>query len=215
MISKGSSRCRRGPQAQTHHDRLTRGDGYPPVRRRLGPGLGRIRPAGSPVHHPIVDSILGVAGVVALVEQAFDIGVVVVEQQRRLALDVQLVGTQPFILRLDDAGSGDRQHLLRFSLQALQPPAPGIAEPQGRQEMQLGLFVAAIGHRDADAGIVGGRLGIGDIDLEIPIPCKDPGVDQLEFRLMAGAGPVGRHQLIVREGRLRILVAHVQQGMAR
>ena len=60
-------------------------------------------------------------------------------------------------------------------------PGPGIAEPDGRQQVEFGRIRTAIGDCDANKNIFGRRLRILDKDIEVTIVVENPRVDQLEF----------------------------------
>ena len=94
------------------------------------------------------------------------------------------------------------------------PRRPVVAEPQGRQHVQLGLRRAAVAGRDLDQDVLGRCLGILHEHVEVAVLLEDPGVEELVLELVAAAPPVRLHQVGVRIGRLRVLVQklHVRVG---
>ncbi len=75
---------------------------------------------------------------------------------------------------------------LRRAVEAL-VPTPDIAEPERRQECELGGFRTAIGYCYADQDVVDILLGVLDKDIEVAALIENPSVFQLEFRILARA----------------------------
>ncbi len=61
-------------------------------------------------------------------------------------------------------------------------------------------------HGDAAQDVFGTGLGVLHLDVEITVVGKDARIDQLILHFMRGPGPVGRHQVVVGELGLRVLV---------
>ena len=94
-------------------------------------------------------------------------------------------------------------------------PRPDIARPELRQNVQRRRVAAAIGGDDFHQNVVGRRLCVGDLDIEVAVVVEDTGVEQFEFRLVGAAPPVLCHQLRIGKGLLRILVEHPHPAVAR
>ncbi len=65
---------------------------------------------------------------------------------------------------------------------------------------------AAVRDGDPDGDVVGCRLRVFDLDVEVAVVIEDAGVEQLVFEVGPRAALIGRDQVGVREGRLRVLV---------
>ena len=69
-------------------------------------------------------------------------------------------------------------------------PAPGIAEPQGGQQLELRRLGPPVRHLDADAEVLCIRLRVFHEDVEVAVALEDPGVEQLVLAARAAAAPV-------------------------
>ena len=80
--------------------------------------------------------------------------------------------------------------------------------------MQLGSVGPAVGNGDLHQDVLRAVLGVFDENVEIAIVVEDAGVEQLVLHFVATAATVGRHQVGVGVGRLRVLVEvlHVRVG---
>ena len=92
-------------------------------------------------------------------------------------------------------------------------PRPRVAEPQRGQHVDRRLVRAVVLDDDPHQHLGGRRLGVGDVDRPVPVVVEDAGVEQLELGVLQppavpGQGSVG-------ELGLRVVVAPVQQGVAR
>ena len=94
------------------------------------------------------------------------------------------------------------------------PPRPVVAEPQRRQEVQLGRVRSPVGRRDLHEDVVGAALGVLHEDVEVPVVVEDARVEELVLHVVAVAPAVRLHQVGVGIGRLRVLVEvlHVRVG---
>jgi hypothetical protein len=86
------------------------------------------------------------------------------------------------------------------------PRGPVVAEPQGRQHVQLGLLRAAVMGRYLDQDVLGRRLRILHEHVEVAVLLEDPGVEELVLHLVAAAPSVRLHQVGVGIRGLRVLV---------
>ena len=93
-------------------------------------------------------------------------------------------------------------------------PGPLVAEPERRQDVQLGRFGAAVVDGDLDQDVLGRLLGILDEHVEVAILVEDAGVEQFVLEFAAAAAAAGLDEIGVGKGRLRILVEvlHVRMG---
>src|SRR6266511_704103 len=85
-------------------------------------------------------------------------------------------------------------------------PRPGIAKPQGGQKMQLGRIRSTIVGDDASVDLLGGRLAVNHVYIEVPTTVENAGVEQVERWAVAVATGVLLDQPFIRIGGLRILV---------
>ena len=58
-------------------------------------------------------------------------------------------------------------------------PGPGVAEPERRQQVDLGGFRRAVRDGDADGHVVDGGLGVLDVDIEVAVVIERARVGQL------------------------------------
>ena len=200
-------RTRRQPQA--HGRGLAGLDVEQRVRRRLGPLLGRIDGVTAPLHHVVIDAVLLVRGRIGLAPQPVAVGLVVGEQQLAGALTVEKALAQLRVPRGDDRTARVVQG---FQLRARRAVvhAPGVAEPQVRQQVQRRRLRSAIDRAHPDEDVLGIDLGELDEDIEVAVLVEDPGVEQLVLHVVARTAAVLGDQLVVRKLRLRILVEHLR-----
>ena len=95
------------------------------------------------------------------------------------------------------------------------PRRPVVAEPQGGQQVQLGLFRPPVEGGDLHQEVFRAAFGVLDEDVEIAVAVEDAGVQELILKLFPIASPVRLHQVGVREGRLGILVEELHVGVGR
>jgi len=107
--------------------------------------------------------------------------------------------------------------LHRFLALASMPPPcappPGIAKPQGWQDVEYGSFRAAVGHREPDQNIIGGLLTVFCENVKVTIFFENTGIHQFEFRFILVPFAVFGHELSVRKFLLRILVEGLAIGV--
>ena len=104
--------------------------------------------------------------------------------------------------RLDLLDAGFLGRSVRFG----NPLRPVVAEPQRRQQMQIGRVRSPVDRGDAHEDVFGRALGVLDEHVEIAVVVEDAGVEELVLHLVAGAPAVRLHQVAVGIGRLRVLV---------
>ena len=186
------------------------------VRRGLRPGpawVDRLLPA---VHDGVVDPVLEVASLGGARRPgrlgSRGVGLVVDEQQLRARLAEEQQLAEGRAVRADDgqvAGQGVED---RARLDAL---PPGVSKPERRQQRERGRLAGPVEDRDLDEQILGRRLRVLDVDVEVPVIGERARVDQLVLELVAGAPAVGLDQIEVRERPLRVLVQVPHVGMRR
>ncbi len=161
------------------------------VGRALRAGAGRVHGVGRAVDHVVVDRVLGVHGGVGRTEQPLVVGLVLAEQE------VGVGGQAP----LAEVGMGG-EHALAVHLQgglgAVVAPRPGVAEPERRQQVQGRGVRPAVVRRDEHQDVVGRRLRVFDLDVEVAVIVEDPGVEQLVLEVGLAAMAVGLHEIVVR-----------------
>ncbi len=104
---------------------------------------------------------------------------------------------------------------VRFLARSGNPRGPVVAEPQGGQQVQFGLFRPPVDGGDVHQEVFRAAFGVLDEDVEIAVAVEDAGVQELILQLVPIAPPVRLHQVGVREGRLGILVEELHVGVGR
>ena len=92
-------------------------------------------------------------------------------------------------------------------------PRPRVAEPERRQHLQRRLLGSVVLDDDPGEDLRRRGLGVGDVDRPVPFVVEGAGVEQLQLGILEAAAVVD--ELLVGEGGLRIVVAPVQQRVAR
>ena len=224
-----------GGEAQADGRRAPRGNGLPVVERHLGAGLPRVHGVLAALDDVLVNGVLEVALGRLSVETA-DVGFVVAEEKLRRAvpgephspgLGLPLLGRlgvdRPVLDRErrlpHQAGSGVvRPHLDAVRGELLgrgAAPGPAVAEPELRQEVDLGRLGASIDRGQADEKVLGIGLRHLQEDVEVAATVEDPGVEDLELGILLPPPPVLLDQPGVRELRLGVLVEHLEIGGGR
>src|SRR5262249_50611185 len=88
-------------------------------------------------------------------------------------------------------------------------PAPGVAKPHGRDQVQLGIFWTAIEGFDANANVFRACLGVLDKNVKVAVIVEDAGIEEFVLRPPAITVAVLLDQLMIGELPLRILVYHL------
>ena len=207
-------------EPQANHRRLACADVDLVVRRDLGALLLGIHRVLAAVDHEVVDAVLDVRALVLLPgEEPFVVGFVLGEEQRHVAVARQHERTQQRMRGGDRGGAGRPLDLLQVRLfgrpvRRGNPPRPVVAEPQRRQEVQVGRVRSAVGRGDLHQDVVGRALGVLDEHVEVPVVVEDAGIEQLVLHVVARALAVRPYKVAVGIGRLRVLVEilHVRVG---
>src|SRR5947207_1419110 len=63
-------------------------------------------------------------------------------------------------------------------------PRPGVPKPQGGKQMKAGWVGAAVGDGDSDGDVLGPRLPVLDLHVEVAIVIEDAAVGELELALV-------------------------------
>src|SRR5262249_18100887 len=94
-------------------------------------------------------------------------------------------------------------------------PAPGVAKPHCRQQVDGSWIGTAISGSDADKQIIRCDLAVFNHNIEVAIVIEDAGVEQFKLRILTGTSRVLLYKPLVREGSLRILVEILHVGVGR
>ena len=92
---------------------------------------------------------------------------------------------------------------------------PGVAEPQGRQHVDRIGLGPPVADRDPHEHVVGVRLRVVDLDDPVAVVVEDARVDELVLGLLARPAGVLGDQVVIRERRLRVVVAPAEPGARR
>lgn len=90
----------------------------------------------------------------------------------------------------EDAVGGAGDAPLRPVALAGPAPGPGVAQPEGGEQVKDRLLRAPVGAGHPDQDVVGGGLRVLHQDVEVAIEVEDAGVLDLELRLIATTPPV-------------------------
>ncbi len=204
---------RRPAEAELHHDAPSRRHRGPVPRRALRADPVRVHRVRAPVHDVFVEGVLHVVHPVRRAEEARHVRVVLREEELRRSLaveDVSALGGVP----CEDARSGASFGAQRGPL-LLAVPAPGVPEPERREEVERRGVGSAVVRLDPDEEVVRARLRVLDEDVEVPAALEDAGVPELELGVLPRPAPVLGGELRVRELALRVLVEHPHVRVSR
>ena len=118
-------------------------------------------------------------------------------------------------MRGRDHGGGARGRLPERRPGRVAAPRPRVAEPEGGQDVERRRLRPAVRDRDLDQQVLGGRLGVLDEHVEVPILVEHPRVEELVLEVVLPPAAVRLHQVAVRELRLRVLVEVLHVGVGR
>ena len=94
-------------------------------------------------------------------------------------------------------------------------PRPDVAEPQVGQDMERGRLRARVRDPDLHQQVVRVALGVDHVHDPVAVVVEDPGVQQLVLRLRVVSLAVLGDEVAVGELALRVVVAPLQQRVAR
>ena len=94
-------------------------------------------------------------------------------------------------------------------------PGPGVAEPQGREHVDLCGFRSGVADRDPDEDVLRVGFRVVGRDLPIPVAIEDPGVEKLVLGVMPRPAGVRLDELRVGKLRLRVHVAPAHPRVSR
>ena len=180
----------------------------PVPRRCLRADLRRVDRRGA-VDHVVVDPVLGPRGRGRGAVDAGRVRLVLAEEKLRRCPVGAGAGVEDVVAEVS-MRSGDRR-TARSRGQARPPatrlPRPLVAEPQRRQHVQGRLVRALVPDRDSHQDV--GRIRLRVVDLHDPVAVlvEHARVEQLELGLELRPPSVLPEQLLVRVGRLRVVVA--------
>ena len=173
------------------------------------------------MHDTLVDAVLHERPLEIAARETPQVRLVFREQDlgncARIALHVPPALAERLVLCLDgrEAGARRERQLGESRMPRDVRPAPRVAEPQRRQQVQRRLLRAAIRRRDADQDVVAGALRVLDLHVVVPAVVEDAGVRELELHPRAAARGVLLHDLRIRERVDRILVEELHIRMRR
>ena len=164
----------------------------------------------------IVDRIFNERCRIGHAPEPFQVGFVLGEKKSIGLFAIEPVGANVVMGRVDDPNLLVAARSFLHGRFAIVPaPAPGIAEPEGRQKMQDGRLRSAVRRVDPDQNIAGARLGIFDFDIEEAVIGQNARVPEFVFAFHPGTAPALAHQLLVRKGALRVSVGHPHHAVGR
>ena len=207
-------------EPQPHHARRARRERHLIPRRGLRAVALGIHRLLAPADHALVKCVLHPAPVVLRAVQARVIRLVVREQNTRqflvrARLELEEKFPERFVRTRHTPRAVTRDARLHRTTLVRATPAPRVAKPHARQQMQLRRVRPAIRDRDADENIVRRTLRVLDAHIEVAALREHARVHQLELRLLPRPPPILLDQLRVRKLALRILVERLQVGMRR
>ena len=159
-----------------------------------------------------MEGVLYVGRRVRLAPDPLRVRLVLREQQLRGAAAGERV-----LAQLGMRGHDVSALLAEDRLLSLVAPRPGVPEPQRREQLQPGRFLAAVVNRHLDQDVLRSLLGVLEEDVEVPVAFEGPRVEELVLQLLPRAPPVRLEQIAVGELALRVLVEvlHVRVGRRR
>ena len=168
------------------------------------------------VNYMAVKAVLDIRGSVGKTPQTFTVAVVFGKQQFGRAFAVKTIFTKLSMRCLDRPIGTVCRFKFQNGFRVIRIiPAPGVAEPEGRQHMQAGFVSATIENGYAYMNFICGGFGILDLHIPVVIVFKHPGIEQAEGWLISAAMGVFLHQLGVGVFGLRIFVKVFKVAMAR
>src|SRR4030095_12416247 len=147
--------------------------------------------------------------------EALEIGVILREEQLRIAVAVQPVGLPPFRVLDKNAGFPARRRKTEPGSDRAGFPRPRVSAPESGEEMKGRGIRSAVGDRDANQQIVRRCLRILGDDVEVAVLLEDSGVDELELGITAAAPLVLLDEPRVGKLTLGILVETLHVGVGR
>src|SRR5262249_2874747 len=145
------------------------------VRGGLRPDAIRAHRARPTVDHVRVEGILYMGRRIRRREEPLHVGLVVGEEPRRIAAGEQAVASERGVLGGQAAIRPAHDARSRPIALSGAPPRPGVAEPEGRQDVERRGVGAAVRDREANEDILGRRLGVLDRYVEVAAVVEDAG----------------------------------------
>src|SRR5215472_8748271 len=184
------------------------------MRGGFGPGVVRVDRTLPVCHHAVVDPVLDIRCRVGGTKETLVVGLVFGEQQDRAPLAIEEIVAENPVPRSDGGGAPLRGVSQRW-FRLLRPPGPEVAEPQGRQYVDLGLGGPTIGYADLDQHVCRRGFCVRDEYVKISVFIEDTGVEQFVFGICLTAAPVGLYQIQIRIFILGIFVQILHIRVAR
>ena len=184
------------------------------MRRGFGSSLGRVHGIDLAGYHVVVDPVLEVGRAAGGSKEPLPVRLVLGEEERRVPFAVQIPRAQVCVGRRDHGGGETARHLGQLRLGGPLLPGPGVPEPEGGEHMEGRRRRTPVCHADLDQQVLGIGLGVLHKHVEVPVLVEHARIEKLVLQLLPCPAPVCRHQVIVGEGGLGVLVEvfHVRMG---
>ena len=200
-------------QPQPYRLRLPRSEGQPVVCGSFGPGPLRVHGIGPPRNDAVVDAVFGERRGVRGAEETLRVGLVLGEEKFGGALAGEIPLSESGVIGRDHAGP--RWTLRPPEGRPLAALLPGVAEPEGRQQVEGRLLRAPVMDGDLYQDILRGRLRVLHEDVEVAVAVEYPGIDELVLQVIPVALAVGLDEVVVWERGLRVPVEVLHVGVRR
>ncbi len=208
-----------GPEPEPDDPRLARAEVEGEMRAALGALERRVDRLGAPVDDALADRVLDERRKVRGAVKQRRVGLVLREKERGRAalegLDVQEHPPERRVVALHAARGDGAQLRLEPAALVAAAPGPRVAKPEGRKQVEGRAFGAPVGRGDPDADVIRSRLRVFHHHVKVAAGVENPGLGQLELRVVPRPRRRNAPQLLIGEGRLRILVERAQPRMGR
>jgi hypothetical protein len=147
--------------------------------------------------------------------EALEIGVVLREEQLRIAVAVEPVGLPKFRVLDKDARFPSRRRKTEPGSDRPGFPRPRVSAPESGEEMQGRGVRSAVGDRDPNQQVVRRCLRVLGDDVEVAILLEGPGVNELELGITAATPLILLDEPRVGKLSLGILIETLHIGVGR
>jgi len=198
-------------EAQADRPAPPGGDVHAIVRGGLGAAPLRVGGAGLAVHDVPVEGVLDVRLRVRAGVKPLLVRLVLREEELRLPLAIEPAVAELRMCRVDaPLRSGIETPEDRLERPGV--PGPRVPEPEGGEEVQPGRLRPAVVGGQPDQDLLRPPLCVLHDDVVVPVVVEHAGVEQFILEVGAGPTPVLRHEELVREGALGVLVQKLEIG---
>jgi hypothetical protein len=206
-------------EAQSHGARSAGLDRHAEMHGALRSALLVVHRVRDAAHDVLVERVLDERARVGRAEHALVVRLVLGEQElevgRARSIDREAHAAERRLVREHRVAARAVQHRSHATAFLIAAPAPHVAEPERRQEVQHFRVGSAVRARDADQDVVGSGLGVLDLDVEVAALVEHAGVAELELGILLRARAILLDEPRVRELGLRILVQAAHVGVRR